>query len=126
MFHHARATAVRAGVQVSMACDKECARVYQNEGPGNEAFERGVRSWRRVCLRMRERRTCLTLVMVMYWLLGGNEPSWVLPAPSDVNEKWTVGELKRGLERAAPSLGNLVNARIGERCWCLRYGDIRE
>jgi len=54
----------------------------------------------------------------MYWLLAGNEPAWVLPALSDVNEKWTVRELKRELERTAPSLG--------ERCWCLRYEDVRQ
>ena len=54
--------------------------------------------------------------MVMYWLLVGNEPAWVLPAPSDVNEKWAIREPKRELERTAPSLGNLVGARIGERC----------
>ena len=52
----------------------------------------------------------------MYWLLVGNEPAWVLPAPSDVNEKWAIRELKRELERTALSLGNLVGARIGERC----------
>lgn len=62
----------------------------------------------------------------MYWLLVGNEPAWVLPAPSDVNEKWTIGEFKRELERTAPSLGNLVGARIRERCWCLRYEGVRQ
>lgn len=40
----------------------------------------------------------------------------MLPAPSDVNEKWAIRELKRELEQTAPSLGNLVGARIGERC----------
>lgn len=62
----------------------------------------------------------------MYWLLVGNEPAWVLPAPSDVNEKWTVRELKRELERTALSLANLVGARIGERCWFLRCKDVRQ
>ena len=62
----------------------------------------------------------------MYWLLVGNEPAWVLPAPSDVNEKWAIRELKRELERTAPSFGNLAGARIGERCWCLRYEDVRQ
>ena len=60
----------------------------------------------------------------MYWLLVGNEPAWVLPAPSDVNEKWAIREPKRELERTAPSLGNLVGARNGERCWYLRYGGV--
>ena len=50
----------------------------------------------------------------------------MLPAPSDVNEKWVVRELRRELERTAPSLANLVGARIGERCWCLRDEDVRE
>ena len=60
-------------------------------------LKRRVRGWRRVSEDGRA-ADVFGFGTVMYWLLGGNGSAWVLPAPLDVNEKWTIRELKRVLE----------------------------
>ena len=99
---------------------------YQNEGLDNEAFEKARERLGENVFESGRAADVFDFGTVMYWLLGGNEPAWMLPALSDGNEKWAIRELKRELERMALSLGNLVGARIGERCWCLRYENVRE
>jgi len=62
---------------------------------------------------------------VVYWLLGGMSRLGCYLLHRMLMRSGRLGP-KRELELTAPSLGNLVGARIGERCWCLRYEDVKE